>query len=119
MPLQALPSEHGVPAGRLPVAWQVPCAVQVPDAWHGLLVAHDAPAVIVGTEQIPVAGSHVLVVWQGVGGAQVTGLPPTQVPAWHVSPFVHALPSSHAVPSGLATDEHFPVAGSQVPAVWH
>jgi hypothetical protein len=34
---------------------------------------------------------------------QTTGLPPTHVPAWQVSPVVQALPSEQAVPSGLLT----------------
>jgi hypothetical protein len=47
---------------------------------------------------------------------QLTGLAPTQVPAWHVSLWVQALPSLQAVPLGFAGFEHAPVAGSQVPA---
>jgi hypothetical protein len=36
-----------------------------------------------------------------------------------VSVCVHALPSLHALPSGLAGFEQVPVAGLQVPALWH
>ena len=36
-----------------------------------------------------------------------------------MSACVQALPSLHAVPLGLAGFEQAPVAGSQVPAVWH
>ena len=42
----------------------------------------------------------------------------TQTPARQAS-VVQALPSSHFAPSALAGFEHIPVAGSQVPAVWH
>jgi len=41
------------------------------------------------------------------------------VPAWHVSVCVQALPSLHAVPFGALGFEQVPVAGSQVPAMWH
>jgi hypothetical protein len=46
-------------------------------------------------------------------------LTPVQVPAWHVSVFVHAFPSLQATPFALAGFEHTPVASSQVPASWH
>src|SRR5437867_4412692 len=45
---------------------------------------------------------------------------PVQTPAWQVSPLVQALPSLQLVP--LATGWGFgqvPVAGSQLPPVWH
>src|SRR5206468_3848376 len=48
-----------------------------------------------------------------------TGFAPTQAPAWQVSLCVQALPSSHRAPLGLAGLLQAPVAGSQVPAVWH
>jgi hypothetical protein len=50
---------------------------------------------------------------------QLTGLAPTQVPAWQVSLWVQALPSLHAVPFGFGGFEQAPVAGSHVPASWH
>src|SRR5689334_25303831 len=49
----------------------------------------------------------------------MTGLAPTQVPAWQVSTWVHAVPSLHAVPSGSGGLEHAPVMGSQTPVTWH
>jgi hypothetical protein len=42
-----------------------------------------------------------------------------QTPASHASVCVQRLPSLHDVPSDLAGFEQMPVAGSQVPAVWH
>src|SRR5207249_1669732 len=44
---------------------------------------------------------------------------PTQAPAWQVSVCVHASPSSQRAPLSLAGLLQAPVAGSQVPAVWH
>src|SRR5881396_435479 len=44
---------------------------------------------------------------------------PVQSPLRQVSLCVQALPSLHPVPSVLAGSEHAPVAGLQVPAVWH
>ena len=48
-----------------------------------------------------------------------TGFVPTQTPAAQVSVCVHALPSVQGVPSAWAGLVQAPVAGSQVPAVWH
>jgi len=46
--------------------------------------------------------------------------PTTQVPPWQVSPPAEQrLPLVQAVPSFAAGFEHWPVAGSQVPATWH
>ena len=42
-----------------------------------------------------------------------------QAPAWQVSICVQALLSLHVVLSGFAGLEQTPVAGLQVPAVWH
>jgi hypothetical protein len=42
-----------------------------------------------------------------------------QVPPWQVSPWVQAFPSSQPVPFGFAGLLQRPVAGLQVPAVWH
>src|SRR3989441_1252658 len=44
---------------------------------------------------------------------------PTQMPASQASVGVQALPSSQGAPLGLAGLLQAPVAGSQVPAVWH
>src|SRR5690349_630753 len=44
---------------------------------------------------------------------------PAHVPAWHASAWVHALPSLQGIPSRAGGFVHCPVAGSQVPAVWH
>jgi hypothetical protein len=81
---------------------------------------HDVPLALAGVEHTPVAASQVPASWHWSGAAQVTGLAPVQVPAWHVSVCVQALPSLHEEPlvfGGLL--EHTPVAGLQVPASWH
>src|SRR5438445_3415424 len=57
--------------------------------------------------------------WHWSEAAQTTGWLPVQVPLWQVSVCVQALPSLHAVPSAFAGFEHVPLAGSQVPAMWH
>jgi len=49
---------------------------------------------------------------------QTIGFAPVQAPAWQVSDCVQAFPSLQAVPSGFAGLVHWPVDGSQVPAVW-
>ena len=49
----------------------------------------------------------------------MTGFDPVQVPAWQVSVWVQALPSLQLAPFAAAGFEQVPVAGLQVPAVWH
>jgi hypothetical protein len=49
----------------------------------------------------------------------VTGEAPVQTPFWHVSVCVQTLLSLQAVPLVFSGFEHFPVAVSQVPALWH
>jgi len=41
------------------------------------------------------------------------------MPAWHESVSVQRLPSLQDVPSAFAGFEQVPLAGLQVPAVWH
>jgi len=101
----------GLPPVQTPV-WQVSVRVQalpssqaVPSGWGALL-------------QRPRTGSQTPATWHWSAG-QVWNEPPAQMPAWQVSPTVQALPSLHAVPFALATDEHRPVVGSQVPPSWH
>src|SRR5205823_7751380 len=48
-----------------------------------------------------------------------TGFVPTQLALRQVSVCVQALPSLQEAPSGLAGLLQVPVAGLQVPAVWH
>jgi hypothetical protein len=93
--------------------------------WHvsvwvqALPSLHVVPFAFAGFEHAPVAGSHVPTSWHWSDAVQVTGLAPTQVPAWHVSLCVHALPSLHAVPLGFGGFEQLPVPGSHVPTSWH
>src|SRR5258706_7042936 len=142
--VQALPSLHDVPslavgfehaplAGlQLPGAWHWSCAAQVTGfeptqvpAWHVSLCVHAlpslhvVPSLAVGFEQAPVARLHVPGAWHWSCAAQITGLEPTQVPAWQVSFCVHALPSLHVVPLLAVGFEQAPVAGLHVPGAWH
>ena len=86
---------------------------------HALPSLHAVPLVAFGFEQVPFAGSHVPATWHWSLAVHVTGFEPVQTPVWHVSVCVHALPSLHVLPSGLAGFEQVPVAGLQVPALWH
>src|SRR5207248_2551915 len=94
-------------------AWQVSLCV------HALASLQLVPLGLAGLLQAPVAGSQVPAVWHWSAAVHTTGFPPTQAPAWQVSVRVQALASSHRVPSSLARFLQPPVAGSQVPAVWH
>ena len=49
----------------------------------------------------------------------MTGLPPVQVPVWHVSVCVQALLSLQGVLLALFGFEQMPVAGAHVPTSWH
>jgi hypothetical protein len=80
---------------------------------------HAVPLALLGLLQTPVAGLQVPALWHWSSALQVTGLPPLQAPAWQVSVWVQALPSLHAVPLALLGLVQTPVAGLQVPALWH
>src|SRR5947199_200167 len=94
-------------------AWQVSLCV------HSLASWQLVPLGLAGLLQAPVAGSQVPAVWHWLAAVHTTGFAPTQAPAWQVSLCVHALASLQLVPLGLAGLLQTPVAGSQVPAVWH
>jgi hypothetical protein len=142
--VQALPSLHEAPSAfaglvhapvvvsQVPAVWHWSGAAQVTGlapvqapAWHvsawvqALPSLHEEPLAFAGFEQTPVALLHVPAVWHWSAAAQVTGLAPVQVPAWHESVCVQALPSSHDAPSAFAGFEQTPVALLHVPAVWH
>src|SRR5207249_4671089 len=119
--VQALPSLQLVPSGfagveqipvaglHVPAAWHWSLAVQITGfapmhvpAWHVSVCVQAFPSLQIvpsgfaGFEQVPVAGSHVPATWHWSLAVQVTGLAPTQVPAWHVSVCVQAFPSLQA-----------------------
>src|SRR5438552_3718383 len=77
------------------------------------------PSALAGLLQAPVAGLQVPAVWHWSEAVHTTGFVPTQAPAGQVSVRVQALPSLQGAPSALAGLLHAPVAGWQVPAVWH
>src|SRR5439155_16190767 len=58
-------------------------------------------------------------VWQWSAALQLGGWLPAQPPFSQASAGVQASPSLQAVPSAFAGFEHVPLAGSQVPAMWH
>jgi hypothetical protein len=72
-----------------------------------------------GSEQIPVDDLQVPTSWHASLALQTMGVPLLQTPPWHVSSSVQLSPSEQIEPSALAGLLHMPVAGSQVPAVWH
>src|SRR5689334_18180850 len=80
---------------------------------------HTAPSTTGFPVHSPVSESQLVLDWHCVGAPQITGLEPTQPPAWQVSLSVHASPSLQAVPSGRFGVVHAPVTGSQVPADVH
>ena len=118
-----LPRPHGASQTKLSLQirpeQQVPCPVPVQEAVSTRQVATHAPAplqvvpVPQVVEQLPVDGLHV----RQLFGLQV-GVPPEQVPPWHVSPVVQR-PRSHGVPFVACGLEQTPVFGSQVPATRH
>src|SRR5439155_481548 len=86
---------------------------------HALSSSHVAPLGLAGFEHVPVDRLHVPTSWHWSWGVQVTGFPPVQLPASHVSVCVHAPYSSHFRSFGLAGFEHEPVDGLHVPTSWH
>ena len=86
---------------------------------HRFPSLHEVPVGAGGLEQTPLAALHTPTTWQASAAVHTTGEPPEHVPAWQLSPMVHALPSSQPAPLALFGFEHAPVAALQVPATWH
>src|SRR4029077_15959271 len=101
----------GLPPTQVP-AWQLSACVQALPSLHAV------PFGLGGFVQVPVVALHTPAAWQASLATQVTGLPPTQAPAWPLSVRVQALPSLHAVPFGLGGFEQVPVAALHTPARW-
>jgi len=78
-----------------------------------------APLALAGLLHAPVVGLQVPAVWHWSEAVHTTGSVPTHAPATQLSLRVQALPSSQGAPLALAGLLQVPVAGSQVPAVWH
>jgi hypothetical protein len=84
---------------------------------HTLPSSHAVPSAAFGVEQAPVWLLQTPTSWQTSSALHTTGLAPLQVPAWHVSVWVHLSPSSQLpVLTGFV---QVPVAVSQAPRVWH
>src|SRR5438132_674589 len=92
--------------------WQTSVCVQAFPALQ--LVAYGA----FGLVHWPVEGLQVPAVWRGSDAAQMTAFPPVQTPDWQTSVWVQAFPSLQLVPFAAFGLVHWPVEGSQVPAVW-
>jgi hypothetical protein len=75
----------------------------------------EAVQVLVVLQLLGVAPT-VMLVTTGLG---VFTVPPEQAPAWQDSPSVHPSLSLQVVPSSASGFEHWPVAGSQLPATEH
>ena len=93
--------------------WQVSPVVQ---AFASL---HDAPFVLGGFEQTPVAELHEPASWHWSSAEHTTGLPLMHVPLWQVSAVVQAFASLHDAPFVLGGFEQTPVAVLHEPASWH
>src|SRR5439155_1035015 len=142
--VQALPSLHAVPLLAVGLEHWPVAVLQVPATWHwseavqttGLLPVqsplwqvsvcvqalpslHAVPSIVAGFEHAPVAGLQVPATWHWSEAVQTTGLLPVHTPLSQVSVWVQRSPSLQAVPLALGGFEHVPVAGSQLPAVWH
>jgi len=112
--VQTLPSlqSSGAPPTHAP-------AEQASFVVHALPSLQIDPSALLGFEQKPLAGSHVPATWHWSLAKQTTGFAPVQTPVWQVSLCVQALPSLQEIPFDAAGFEQAPLAGSQVPAVWH
>jgi hypothetical protein len=104
--------ETGLPPVHVP-PWQLSPRV------HALPSLQPVPFASAVFEHAPVPGLHEPAAWHWSLAAHVTELPPVHVPAWQLSPSVHALPSLHTVPFAATGFEQVPVLGLHVPAVWH
>jgi hypothetical protein len=93
--------------------WQVSACV------HKLESLQPVPFGFCGLLQLPVPGLQVPALWHWSSGVHVTGSAPIQLPDWQVSVCVHKSPSSHDVPLGFCGLLQLPVAGLQLPALWH
>jgi hypothetical protein len=94
--------------------------LHVDDPLHALAPPHKVPTGCKGLEQTPVAGAQVPTPWHWSCAVHLTAVPAWQVPdALHVSAPLHAFPSLHDAPDAFSGFEQTPVAGAQVPAVWH
>ena len=86
---------------------------------HAFPSLQDVPFARVGFEHTPVDWLHCPATWHWSSAVQTTGLPPLQVPDWHVSACVQAFPSLHVVPFPAFGFVHTPVVWLHCPATWH
>jgi len=93
-------------------------AMQLSTMVHALPSLQAVPSGLPGLEHMPVAALQVPTSWHASSAVHVMGLLPWQLPAWHVSVWVHASPSLQALPSAFCGLVHSPVPGLQVPTSW-
>jgi hypothetical protein len=110
--VQSLPSsQFGPPVPVHVPAWQVSVTVQA------LPSSHAAPLVLLGFEQLPLAGLHVPALWHWSEGVHTTGFEPVHVPVWQVSVCVQAFVSLQLVPLGRGESPHSPVPVLHTPTL--
>jgi hypothetical protein len=121
-----------VPELQMPALWHWSSGVQTTGfepvqmpVWQVSVWVHRSPSLqpvpsdLFGFVQLPVAGWQMPALWHWSSGTHTTGFEPVQVPVWQVSLWVHRSPSLQPVPSGLIGLVQLPVAGWQMPALWH
>ena len=111
-------SQSPLGAKRQSLAWptQFPL-VQVPLTMHRSVGVQAAPLLAAIDEQVWLPSSQVTSSQGPAPMPQSLGGPPTQAPAWQVSPAVQNTPSSHSVPSTSATTTHSPTVPGWLPSL--
>src|SRR5205814_2290622 len=105
----------GPPETQAPLAQASPTVQPLPSV-------QAVPFAALGLLHCPLTASQVPATWHWSGAVQVTGVPALHTPAEQASLDVQSLSSPQAVqpgPSLAAGLEHWPVAGLQVPGMWH
>jgi hypothetical protein len=118
---------------QMPAMWHWSEAVQTTGFdpvhvpfWHVSVCVQEFPSpeqavpfALFGFVHAPVAGWQTPGSWHSSSAVHWIGFEPVQTPIWQLLAWVHGLLSLHTVPSGAEGLSHPPVAGSQVPGVWH
>ena len=112
-----LSAVHAMPSSQFRAEPPHAPAVHTSVTVHALPSLQPVPFVFGGFEQTPLAGLQDPALWHWSGSGHTTGVAPTQLPAWHVSPVVQRSPSLQVVPLVLIGFEHMPAL--HVPGLWH
>jgi len=89
------------------------------EAVQSLPSLHVVPSAWFGFEHTPVDALHTPATWHWSSTAHTVAVPLQMPAALHLSTFVQGLPSLHIVPVLFVGVEQAPLAGLQLPAVWH